>query len=150
MARRWLLLGAASSLLMVVLGAFGAHGLRGLERVQAEPKILEWWETAIRYGSWHALGLVLLSLLAGRHATRCLSVAGWGFVAGELLFSGSLLLMAGLEAGGTPARWLGAVTPFGGAAFMVGWVALFVHGLSLPPESPAPATPTGTAGPGPS
>lgn len=134
MARRWLMLGAALSLLLVILGAFGAHGLRGLPSVQAEPKILEWWETAIRYGSWHALGMIavaILALLPAPPTGRALSSAGWAFLAGELLFTGSLLLMAAIEASGGRARWLGAITPFGGLSYMAGWVALLIHGARL-------------------
>lgn len=132
MERRWLAIGAGLGLLLVVLGAFGAHGIKGLETVTREPKILEWWGTAVQYGSWHALAIVLVAALAARDATRALTVAGWCFLAGELLFSGSLFAMAGIEAAGGRARWLGAVTPLGGLAMMAGWVALFVHALRAP------------------
>ena len=104
------LLGAAG----VAAGAFGAHGLR--ERLSAEA--LGWWETASRYQLLHALALVLTGLLARQRGTP-LAAATLLFLAGTLVFSGTLYALA---LGGP--RWLGAVTPVGGAALIAGWVAL--------------------------
>jgi uncharacterized membrane protein YgdD (TMEM256/DUF423 family) len=95
----------------VALGAFGAHGLQG--RVQ-DPHLLEVWETAARYHLLHALA-VLGVAAHPRQPAR----AGWLFVAGVLLFSGSLYLMTL-----TGARWLGAITPLGGVCMIGGWLTL--------------------------
>lgn len=109
----WRTAGIAGAL-AVALGAFGAHGLE--ERVSAEA--LAWWETGARYHLAHAvaLGLVAAHPRPGR-------VAGLAFAIGILLFSGSLYAMTL-----TGVRWLGAVTPLGGIAFITGWVALAATG----------------------
>ncbi|MGE3171865.1 MAG: DUF423 domain-containing protein [Planctomycetota bacterium] len=103
------LLGAAA----VLLGAFAAHGLEGRISDQA----LRWFQTGAHYHGWHALALFGCGLL-GRTG-RTPRAAAWAFVAGIALFSGSLYAMAL-----TDARWLGAVTPLGGTAFVVGWLLL--------------------------
>jgi uncharacterized membrane protein YgdD (TMEM256/DUF423 family) len=103
----------------VVLGAFGAHALasRFSESNQAT------WDTAVTYQLTHALALLVVGLLArdSGASSTALSVAGWGFIVGVALFSGSLYLLAV-----DGPRFLGPVTPVGGAAFIVGWVALLV------------------------
>ncbi|HUC85046.1 MAG TPA: DUF423 domain-containing protein [Candidatus Acidoferrales bacterium] len=111
---------AVLGLLAVALGAFGAHGLKHLLLLYGTAAI---WEKAVFYHFVHAL---MLFILAGRKPFR--TVAWWAFLAGIVVFSGSLYLLAA-----TNTRWLGAVTPFGGAAFIVGWVCLILH-----PESEAP------------
>lgn len=114
--RRAIALGAALGALAVVLGAFGAHGLR--DRVT--PEMLQVYETAVRYHFYHAFALVLVGLFASTRtadAGRGGSRAACFFLAGILVFSGSLYLMVA-----TGWRWLGAVTPFGGIALIVGWV----------------------------
>lgn len=109
------MLGALFGLLTVAFGAFGAHALQG----RLSPQALGWWDKAVHYQGLHALALLAAGLL-GLHAPgRALAVAGWAFAAGILLFSGSLYLLAL-----TDLRWLGAVTPFGGTAFLLGWGAL--------------------------
>ena len=104
----------------VALGAFGAHGLRsmmsGLE--DAEQR-LAWWETASRYQLIHALALGLAAWMSTRVQGRGPQVASFAFVVGTLLFSGSLYAMTL-----SGVRVLGAVTPLGGVAFLVGWAAL--------------------------
>ncbi len=117
MDRLFLSLGAVSALLAVAAGAFGAHGLR--RRLPAD--LLRVWETGATYQVYHALALLAVGLLLPRFARGdpWLAAAGWLFAAGTLLFSGSLYLMAL-----TGLRWLGAVTPFGGAAFLLGWAVL--------------------------
>lgn len=97
----------------MLFGAFGAHSLR--ERLGASE--LELWRTAVQYQGLHALALGLTGLLAERSGGR--SPAGLAFLAGTLLFSGSLY---GLALGGP--KILGAITPLGGAAFIVGWSLL--------------------------
>lgn len=105
----------------VALGAFGAHGLRS----QLSAAGLETWQTAVSYHLIHALALLAvgvwlrLGALAGGASPAALAVAGWSFVIGVLLFSGSLY---GLALGGP--GLLGPVTPVGGLAFIVGWLAL--------------------------
>jgi uncharacterized membrane protein YgdD (TMEM256/DUF423 family) len=117
-----LLLGvsAISGFLAVALGAFGAHGLRGrLGDLPDAARRLEWWQTAASYHLAHALAIGLAALVAERIVGRAPSVAAWAFVAGIVLFSGSLYVM-----GITGIRALGAVTPLGGLAFLVGWACL--------------------------
>lgn len=118
-ARKFLMLGALFAALGVVVGAFGAHLLRG----RLMPDILALYQTAVQYQFWHALGLLAVGVMLGRTAGEdgagWFSLAGWCFVAGTVLFSGSLYALAL----GAP-RALGMVTPLGGVAFIVGWVAL--------------------------
>jgi uncharacterized membrane protein YgdD (TMEM256/DUF423 family) len=122
----FLSLGAISAAIAVGAGAFGAHALRA--RVDA--RMLEVWETAARYQMYHALALLLVAVLmreaeAGKH--RSLRAAGWCFVAGTLVFSGSLYAMTltGVTA-------LGAVTPVGGVCFIAGWVVLAAGAFARP------------------
>lgn len=106
--------------LAVALGAFGAHGLR--TRFEALPdatKRLEWWGTAAHYHLVHALALGLVAVFASRVTSTALGVATWAFLAGIVLFSGSLYVMSL-----TGVRALGAVTPLGGLAFLVGWASI--------------------------
>jgi uncharacterized membrane protein YgdD (TMEM256/DUF423 family) len=102
----------------VALGAFGAHGLRD----QLTGPALGTWQTAVQYHLVHALALLVVGLwlrLDSGAPTLPLSIAGWSFVVGVLLFSGSLYALA---LGGP--RVLGPVTPLGGVAFIVGWLSL--------------------------
>ena len=109
------ILGSAFGFLGVALGAFGAHGLRG----RLTPGDLSIFETGVRYQMYHALALLLLALLLSRNTSGAAYLSGWAFSAGIVVFSGSLYLMVL-----TGQRWLGAVTPLGGLAFLVGWAAL--------------------------
>ena len=117
MHRLFLMLGAASGAIGVAAGAFGAHSLRD----KVEPRLLEVFETAARYQMYHALALVAVGLLASRWPSGLLNAAGWLFVAGTLVFSGSLYAMTF-----TGVRALGAITPIGGVCFIAGWVCLAV------------------------
>ncbi|MGQ0703073.1 MAG: DUF423 domain-containing protein [Gemmatimonadales bacterium] len=107
--------GAILAAVAVAAGAFGAHALRGA----LSPDALASWETAARYQMYHALALILVGILAARRPTQTLRVAGWLFVSGVVLFSGSLYSLAL-----TGQLWFGAITPLGGAAFIAGWVCL--------------------------
>ena len=125
--RALLIIAAASGALAVALGAFGAHGLR--DRLGAEA--LGAWETAVLYHLTHSLAAALAATLAlalapspGAGAAR---LGGWLFVAGVVLFSGSLYA---LSLGGP--RVLGPVTPLGGLAFIGGWLALLAAALRWP------------------
>jgi len=108
-------LGALSAGLAVALGAFAAHGLRG----RLSPEGLVTFETGARYHMYHALALLAVAWASARWPGGTTSAAGWLFVAGTVLFSGSLYLLAV-----TGVRALGAITPFGGLAFIAGWIAL--------------------------
>jgi uncharacterized membrane protein YgdD (TMEM256/DUF423 family) len=114
-ASLFLLLGTLFAGLAVAAGAFGAHFLKGI----LDPPMLTAFETAARYQMYHALGLCIVSWAIERYPHRRFATVGWLFTAGILLFSGSLY---GLSLAGW--RWLGLVTPLGGAAFIAGW-ALF-------------------------
>ena len=116
-------LGALSAGLAVALGAFAAHGLRG--RLSAEA--LATFETGARYHMYHALALLAVAWAAARWPGGATSVAGWLFVVGTVLFSGSLYVLAV-----TGVRALGAITPFGGLAFILGWIALAWAAWSAP------------------
>lgn len=115
MERVFWVLGCLFGLTSVAAGAFGAHALRG----RVGPEMLAVFETAARYQMYHALALLLAARLAASARGAGVEVAGWAFVVGIFLFSGSLYLLTL-----TGARWLGAITPLGGVAFLVGWAAL--------------------------
>jgi uncharacterized membrane protein YgdD (TMEM256/DUF423 family) len=115
MDRVFFLIGAVSAGLGVAIGAFAAHGLRG--RLTAD--MLNVFETGVRYQMYHALALLAVACVTARAPSVLGSVAGWLFVAGTVVFSGSLYALAL-----TGWRGLGAVTPLGGAAFLAGWVCL--------------------------
>jgi uncharacterized membrane protein YgdD (TMEM256/DUF423 family) len=116
-ARLFLALGGINAALVVALGAFGAHGLKA----RLTPDMLAVYQTGVHYHLFHALGLLVVGLLAAQITdSAALRWSGWLMLAGIVLFCGSLyvLSVSGL-------RWLGVVTPFGGVAFVVAW-ALFV------------------------
>ena len=115
MDKTFLLLGAVAAFLAVILGAFGAHALRG----RLSPEMLAVFQTGVQYHVYHALGLILVSAIMGRMSGWLIQTAGWCFVAGIVLFSGSLYLLAA-----TGVTVLGAVTPIGGLAFLIGWACL--------------------------
>ncbi len=111
MIRSLIALGAINGGIAVAAGAFGAHGLK--ERISQHS--LEIFETAVRYQMFHALAMILCAVIA----TSGARTAGWLFQTGIIVFSGSLYLLALTET-----KWLGAVTPVGGLAFLAGWAAL--------------------------
>ena len=123
MARRFLFIAALSGMLLVMLGAFGAHALE----TRLSPTHMIWWQKAVHYQGLHTLALLAVGLLALLHPARALNAAGWLFVIGILLFSGSLYTLTL-----TDIRTLGMVTPFGGTAFIAGWVALVLAAWRLP------------------
>lgn len=113
---------AIAGFLAVALGAFGAHGLK---EVLAQNETTAIWEKAVFYHFIHA---VMLFVIAGRKPF--VAVAWWSFLAGIVVFSGSLYLLAV-----TNMKWFGAVTPIGGASFLVGWASLFMSsGISADEE----------------
>ena len=115
MERTFFLIGSVSGFIAVALGAFAAHGLKA--RLPAD--LLAVFETGVRYQMVHALALLGVACACARWPGAAASASGWLFVAGTLLFSGSLYVLAL-----TGVRWLGAITPFGGLAFLAGWVCL--------------------------
>lgn len=121
-------LGALSAGIAVAAGAFGAHALRS----RLDPASLAVFETAARYQMYHALAIFAAAWAIGRWPAGAARWAGRCFIAGTILFSGSLYLLAL-----TGIRWLGAVTPLGGAAFLAGWAALALAPGAQRPELPA-------------
>ena len=107
--------GAVLAGLAVMAGAFGAHALEGTLSTET----LETYSTAVRYQMYHALGLLGAGWVMKEWRTNVAGVSGWLFLAGILLFSGSLYLLSLTGIG-----WLGAITPFGGLAFIIGWFLL--------------------------
>ena len=115
MDRVFFILGAVLAGMGVAAGAFGAHALRG----RLTPEMLGVFETGVRYHLIHALGLLAVAWATTRWPGAATSTAGWLFLAGILLFSGSLY---GLSLSGL--RSLGDIPPFGGVAWIVGWLVL--------------------------
>lgn len=112
------LLGALS----VILGAFAAHGLKKILTTDD----LQIFETAVRYQFYHVFALLAVGILYKEFPGKLMAWAGKFFIAGIILFSGSLYLLCYVKYNQLPLNWLGAITPFGGAAFIAGWVLLFL------------------------
>jgi uncharacterized membrane protein YgdD (TMEM256/DUF423 family) len=123
MERLFFAAGAVSAAVAVAAGAFGAHALRA----RLPPDLLEVFKTGAQYQMYHALGLLAAGWAFGRSPGGAAASAGWPFLAGTVLFSGSLyaLTLSGVRA-------LGAITPFGGVAFIAGWIALAAAALRAP------------------
>jgi uncharacterized membrane protein YgdD (TMEM256/DUF423 family) len=115
MDRFFLAAGSISAFLAVALGAFAAHGLKG----RLTPDLLITFEVGVRYHMYHSLALLAAAWVTSRWPESGAVAAGWFFLAGILIFSGSLYLLAL-----TGLRWLGAITPLGGVAFLIGWLVL--------------------------
>jgi len=116
--RHFVVLGAVNGFLAVAFGAFAAHALKNL----LSTGLLEVFQTGVEYQALHALALLVVGLLGRDGHSRSLNLSGWAFATGILLFSGSLYLLAL-----TDTRWLGAITPLGGTAFLIGWGSLAWH-----------------------
>lgn len=117
MAKLFLMISAVSGFLAVALGAFGAHGLKK----RLTPDMLDVYQTAVSYHFTHTLALLACALLMMHwQKTTSLVISASAFAIGIVIFSGSLyvLSISGI-------RWLGAITPIGGVAFMIGWAGLF-------------------------
>ena len=126
MGRQILIIGAIAGLIGVAAGAFGAHGLRSI----LSDKMLAAFETGVRYHLIHALAMLIAGLTVQVYPLRVLLLAGWSFFMGILIFSGSLYVMALSDF-----RTLGILTPFGGLAFIAGWVLLARGFWLIPPNS---------------
>ena len=109
---------ALSGALAVCLGAFGAHALKDK---LAESGLTGTYETAVSYHFYHTLALLAIGLLAMKFPSGMIHTSGYTMIAGLVVFSGSLYVLSL-----TGIRWLGAITPIGGLAFIVGWVCLFI------------------------
>ena len=120
MDRIFLALGASSAFIGVAAGAFGAHGLK----TRITPDMLAVFEVGVRYQMYHAFALIVCAWAATRWPGALVNTSGWLFVAGTIVFSGSLyaLSLSGV-------RWLGAITPLGGLAFLAGWICLAAAAL---------------------
>jgi len=115
MDRLFFALGALSAFIGVAMGAFAAHGLKG----RLSPEMLSTFEVGARYQMYHALALIVVAWAQTRWGGTLTTASGWLFVSGTILFSGSLYV---LSISGV--KWLGAITPFGGLAFLAGWSCL--------------------------
>ncbi len=115
----FLFFGALSAFIGVGMGAFGAHGLKGV----LSPEMLAVYQTGVSYQMWHALGLCGIALIC-RQAPECglLKWAGWLMFTGIMLFSGSLYLLTLLDL-----KWLGMITPIGGLSFLTAWLLIAVY-----------------------
>jgi uncharacterized membrane protein YgdD (TMEM256/DUF423 family) len=115
MDRIFFAIGNVSAFIAVGLGAFGAHGLKA----RLAPELLATFEVGVRYQMYHALALLAVAWACTKWPGTAVTTAGWLFVAGTVIFSGSLyaLSLSGV-------RWLGAVTPIGGLALLGGWLCL--------------------------
>lgn len=118
MHKLFLILGAIAMALAVMLGAFGAHGLKS----RLSQEMLDIFETGVSYHFYHAIGLLILGIIA-RYLpdSSLLHWSGWLMVAGILVFSGSLYLLSS-----SGIRWLGAITPIGGLCFIASWILLAI------------------------
>jgi len=115
MARFWLVAASIFGLLSVALGAFGAHSLKNILDDYGRSV----YEKAVLYQMFHTMALFAVGLMQHLDEETSFSMAGWGFLIGIVLFSGSLYLLAV-----TGMKWIGAITPLGGVAFLFGWVCL--------------------------
>jgi uncharacterized membrane protein YgdD (TMEM256/DUF423 family) len=123
MQKNFLLVAAVLGFLGVAFGAFGAHGLRG----RLSPEMMAVFEIAVRYQMYHVFALVTVASAIGHFGrSRLLVVAGWAFLAGVLIFSGSLYALALTGTG-----MFGAITPIGGAGLLFGWACLAFFAASL-------------------
>lgn len=116
--KAFIIIGAINALLSVAFGAFGAHALEG----KISDKYLEVWHTAVTYQMFHALGIIIIGVIAGNVASNSmLTWSGWLMLIGIILFSGSLyiLSLSGIKI-------LGAITPLGGVSFIVAWLLLII------------------------
>lgn len=121
-----LLSAAIIAMLAVILGAFGAHSLKA----HLSDSQLASFETGVRYQFYHSFGIFVAAILFGLYTVPQLKTAGWVFLVGIVLFSGSLYLLSCRDLLGIASwKWLGPVTPIGGLAFIIGW-GLLAYGVT--------------------
>jgi uncharacterized membrane protein YgdD (TMEM256/DUF423 family) len=123
MAKLFITLASISAMLAVAFGAFGAHGLKS----RLDDYALGVFQTAVQYHFYHSLALLAVGVIAlNQPQTAMLKSSGWLFLIGIVVFSGSLYALSI-----TGVRWLGAITPLGGLAFIAGWACLAATGWKL-------------------
>jgi len=123
MQKSFLIIGTILAGLAVVLGAFGAHGLKKL----VGPETISTYQTGVQYQMYHALALLILGVLYERLQNSLLNFAGIFFIGGVVLFSGSLYLLASLKAmNKVGTSGIGLITPIGGLLFIIGWILLLI------------------------
>jgi uncharacterized membrane protein YgdD (TMEM256/DUF423 family) len=115
MERFFFVVGSVMAFFAVALGAFAAHGLK--PRLSSE--MLAVFEVGVRYHMYHALALLAVAWACARWPDSRAHIAGWAFLFGIIIFSGSLYVLST-----TGIRWIGAITPIGGVAFLIGWILL--------------------------
>ena len=115
MSRLFFAFGSGFALIAVITGAFAAHTLK----TRLSPDMFQVFEVAVRYQMYHALGLIAVAWATSQWSSQLIAASGWLFVAGIVIFSGSLYILSL-----TGVRWLGAITPIGGVAFIIGWGCL--------------------------
>ena len=113
----FIILGAVNAFIAVALGAFGAHGLEG----KIPDKYLATWNTAVDYQMFHAAGLLVIGLLAGKITSPLINWSGWMMFIGIIIFSGSLFVLSV-----TQIKVLGAITPIGGVSFLAAWILMII------------------------
>ena len=117
MIKALLLFGISFCLLSVIMGAFGAHALKG----KLSDYSMSVYDKAVLYQTFHAFGILFVAIIGQIFHTREFNICGILFIFGILLFSGSLFLLAI-----TDIKWLGAITPIGGTFFIIGWIVLII------------------------
>lgn len=123
MHNTFLKIGAILAALAVALGAFGAHALKQ----RTTDAVINIFETGVRYQFYHVFALLVVAVLCKDFTSKWMLYAGWIFVGGIILFSGSLYLLTIVKILDKPAlNWIGAITPLGGLLFITGWVSLFI------------------------
>ena len=115
MERVFFIIGSLSAFIAVALGAFATHGLKN----RLSQEMVDIFDVGVRYHFYHALALLAVAWASSRWPRVEVAAAGWLFLAGTVIFSGSLYLLSL-----TGVRWLGAITPIGGVAFLLGWLGL--------------------------
>jgi uncharacterized membrane protein YgdD (TMEM256/DUF423 family) len=123
MHKGFLITGSILGALAVILGAFGAHGLKKV--VPAET--VSTFETGVKYQFYHCFALILAGILAEKFSSQWMAYAGYAFIIGVILFSGSLYLLTALKATGTVGlSGIGIITPFGGLFMVAGWIFMMI------------------------
>ncbi len=120
LSKQFIIAGGILGMFGVAMGAFGAHGLQAI--LEANGRV-DTFNTASRYQMYHALGLLLVGVLAERSAEKWLAWAGYAMFIGTLIFCGSLYILAVFNVG-----WMGAVAPLGGTALVISWALILLAG----------------------
>lgn len=126
--KKFLIIGSLMAMSSVAIGAFAAHGLKP----QLTNYQIDIFKTGVDYQFYHALGILIIAILADKIPVRAINIIGWCFTLGIILFSGSLYLLACQEILTANLKFLGPITPLGGTFFIIGWSLLFWNALKLP------------------